>query len=339
MIMSRALDRAESVLDADSADGGAVTSTPNVAFFRQPLAPILTAVGVTILVVLAISFARTNGLVAALWGAGGLAMAVWLRGGRGLTYDLVFGVLVTTGVLAGEFLVGNGPALSVMFTVMNLLEIGLAVVLARRFVPGLSVNSVEGLMRFLGVCAIAALPSAVLWLFAPGAAARTHLQAEAVRLGIARERLFFADHVPQDQHLARIALADLFLDTAPYNAHTTASDALWAGVPVLTCPGQTFPARVAASILTAAGLPQLIARDLDQYRGLALYWARQPNELRDLGLKLVATRDRTPLFDTQGYSRDLEELYIRMWRRLQAGQPPATLAPLGTREPLAGDRA
>jgi signal transduction histidine kinase len=162
MIMSRALDRAESVLDADSADGGAVTSTPNVAFFRQPLAPILTAVGVTILVVLAISFARTNGLVAALWGAGGLAMAVWLRGGRGLTYDLGFGVLVTTGVLAGEFLVGNGPALSVMFTVMNLLEIGLAVVLARRFVPGLSVNSVEGLMRFLGVCAIAALPSAVL---------------------------------------------------------------------------------------------------------------------------------------------------------------------------------
>ncbi len=184
-----------------------------------------------------------------------------------------------------------------------------------------------------------ALPGAVLWLFAPGAAARPHLQGEASRLGIARERLVFADHVPQDQHLARIALADLFLDTAPYNAHTTASDALWAGVPVLTCPGQTFPARVAASILTAAGLPGLIARDLDQYRDLAFYWARHPNELRALGRRLVATRDRTPLFDTQGYSRALEELYIRMWHRLQAGQPPATLGPITTREALTGARA
>ncbi|MBB4798861.1 signal transduction histidine kinase [Brevundimonas bullata] len=162
MTMSRALDRAETVLDADTADGGALLSAPNTAFFRQPLAPILTAVGVTILVVLAISFARTNGLVAALWGAGALAMAVWLRGGRGLTYDLGFGVLVVTGVLAGEFLVGNGPVLSVMFMLMNLMEIVLAVVLVRRFVPGLSINSVEGLGKFLGVCAVAPLPSAVI---------------------------------------------------------------------------------------------------------------------------------------------------------------------------------
>ena len=162
MTMSRALDRAEPVLDAVPADGGAVVSAPNAAFFRQPLAPIFTAVGVTVLVVLAISFARTNGLVAALWGAGGLAVAVWLRGGRGLTYDLGFGVLVMTGVLAGEFLVGNGPVLSTMFMAVNLLEIVLAVVLTRRFVPGLSINSVEGLARFLAICAVAALPSAVL---------------------------------------------------------------------------------------------------------------------------------------------------------------------------------
>lgn len=184
-----------------------------------------------------------------------------------------------------------------------------------------------------------ALSGAVLWLFAPGPTARTHLQEEAFRLGIGQERILFADHVPQDQHLARIALADLFLDTAPYNAHTTASDVLWAGVPVLTCPGQTFPSRVAASILTAAGLPELIASDLDQYRDLALHWARHPSELRDLGRKLVRTRDRTPLFDTQGYTRALEELYIRMWHRHQAGQPPATLAPIATREALAGARA
>jgi protein O-GlcNAc transferase len=184
-----------------------------------------------------------------------------------------------------------------------------------------------------------ALPSAVLWLFAPGETARTHLQEESVRLGIARERLLFAGHVPQDQHLARIALADLFLDTAPYNAHTTASDALWAGVPVLTCPGQTFPSRVAASILTAAGLPELIALDHDQYRDLALHWASHPNDLRDLRHKLVATRDRTPLFDTRGYTRALEDLYIRMWHRHQAGQAPATLAPIAPLEALAGARA
>jgi signal transduction histidine kinase len=162
MQMSRALDRTEPVFDAVSADSDAAAFTPNAAFFRQPLAPILTAVGMTVLVVMAISFARTNGLVAALWGAGGLAAAVWLRGGRGLTYDLGFGVLVTMGVLAGEFLVGNGPALSAMFTVMNLLEIGLAVVLTRRFVPGLSINSVEGLSRFLGVCAVAPIPAALV---------------------------------------------------------------------------------------------------------------------------------------------------------------------------------
>jgi len=161
--MSRALERPEPILDIASADGlGAGMTAPNAAFFRQPFAPILTAVGVTILVVMAISFARTNGLVAALWGAGGLAMAVWLRGGRGLTYDLGFGVLVMTGVLAGEFLVGNGPVLSGLFMVLNLLEIILAVVLTRRFVPGLSVNSVEGLARFLAVCVVAPLPSAVI---------------------------------------------------------------------------------------------------------------------------------------------------------------------------------
>ncbi|WP_436357236.1 ATP-binding protein [Brevundimonas sp. CEF1] len=162
MSMSRALDRPEPIFDAAAAGDAAPVTASNAAFFRQPLAPILTAVGVTVLVVLAISFARTDGLVAALWGAGGLALAVWLRGGRGLTYDLGFGVLVTMGVLAGEFLVGNGPVLSALFTAMNLLEIGLAVVLVRRFVPGLSVNSVEGLARFLGVCAVAPLPGAVI---------------------------------------------------------------------------------------------------------------------------------------------------------------------------------
>lgn len=135
---------------------------PNADFFRRPLAPMLTALGVAVLVVLAISFARANGLVAALWGAGGLAMAVWLRGGRGLQYDLGFGVLVLAGVFAGEILAGNGPSLSILFTLTNLLEIVLAVVLTRRVVTGLHVDSVQGLARFLTVCAIAPLPSALI---------------------------------------------------------------------------------------------------------------------------------------------------------------------------------
>lgn len=162
MMMSRVLPGDELVRDAGGVADGVLSPAPNANFFRQPLAPILTLFGVTILVILAITFARTNGLVAALWGAGGLAAAVWLRGGRGRAYDLGFGALIAVGILAGEFLVGNGPVLSVMFLAVNLLEIALAVFLTRRFVPGLSINSVDGLTRFLAVCAIAPLPSAVL---------------------------------------------------------------------------------------------------------------------------------------------------------------------------------
>ena len=162
--MSRALQRGEVALDA-TGKGTAPVETlapPNADFFRRPLAPMLTALGVAVLVVLAISFARANGLVAALWGAGGLAMAVWLRGGRGLQYDFGFGVLVLAGVFAGEILAGNGPSLSILFTLTNLLEIVLAVVLTRRVVTGLHVDSVQGLARFLAVCAIAPLPSALI---------------------------------------------------------------------------------------------------------------------------------------------------------------------------------
>jgi len=162
MTMSRALERTEAVVEPSGlAPVAPPSSQANAAFFRQPLLPILTAVGVTILVVLAISFARANGVVAALWGAGGLAMALWLRGGRGAAYDCGFAVLIAAGVLAGEFLSGNGPTLALLFTVANLLEIALAVVLTRRLVTGLHVDSVEGLARFLMVCAIAPLPSAV----------------------------------------------------------------------------------------------------------------------------------------------------------------------------------
>src|SRR5690606_30407775 len=161
MTMSPALERTEAVVEpAGLASAAAPAPQANATFFRQPLAPILTIMGVTVMVVLAISFARTNGLVAALWGAGGLALALWLRGGRGLAYDCGFAVLIAAGVLAGEFLVGNGPALSLMFTVANMMEIALAVVLTRRLVTGLHVDSVEGLARFLTICGIAPLPAA-----------------------------------------------------------------------------------------------------------------------------------------------------------------------------------
>lgn len=136
------------------------------AFFNEPMAPIVAAVGVVILVVLAIEFSRSAGLVAALWGAGGLAVVVWLRNARGPMYDLCFGSLITVGVLAGEFLVGNSTPLAIMFTVANMIEIVGAVLLARRFAPNLNLSSVEGTSRFLFSAAVLApIPAG---LFAAG---------------------------------------------------------------------------------------------------------------------------------------------------------------------------
>lgn len=131
------------------------------SLFAQPLAPILTAVGVAGLIVISILFARSSGLVSALWGAGGLAVAVWLRSGRGVAYDLCFGGLMTAGVLAAEFLVGNPPALSLMFTAANMIEIVAAVVLVRRFAPDANLSTVEGAARFLlSAAVVAPLPAA-----------------------------------------------------------------------------------------------------------------------------------------------------------------------------------
>lgn len=143
-----------------------VTTAPRSSasvFLAEPLVPMLTAVGVAVLVVLCIAFARSSGLVAALWGAGGVAVAVWLRNGRGVAYDWCFGALAATGILAGEFMVGNPPLLSVIFTAANMLEIVSAVLLARRFAPTLNLASVEGVGRFLlSAAVIAPLPPAIL---------------------------------------------------------------------------------------------------------------------------------------------------------------------------------
>jgi protein O-GlcNAc transferase len=159
---------------------------------------------------------------------------------------------------------------------------------------------------------LAAVPRSVLWLKQAGEAARANLQQAAQGHGVDPKRLVFAAGAPLDVHLARHQLADLFLDTLPYNAHATACDALWAGLPVVTCRGTAFAGRVAASLLTAAGLPELITENAADYEALALALARDPARLRALREKLASARATAPLFDTPRLARDLEALYLKM---------------------------
>lgn len=167
-----------------------------------------------------------------------------------------------------------------------------------------------------------AVPDSVLWLLGNNPHAVTNLKTEAAKRGVDSARLVFAPRVPIGQHIARHRLADLFLDTWPYNAHTTASDALWAGLPVLTCPGTTFASRVAAGLVTAAGLPDLLARTPDDYEQMALALAREPVRLAALRARLDETRGSSPLFDTTRYTRNIEAAYLAMWDRYVCGLPP-----------------
>ena len=139
------------------------------------------------------------------------------------------------------------------------------------------------------------------------------------------ERLVFARRLPLPLHLARHRAADLFIDTLPCNAHTTASDALWAGLPVITCIGESFAARVAASLLTAVGLPELIATTQEQYEELAVALAGDPARLADLRQMLIRNRLTTPLFDIEQFTRHLEDAYAQMHERYQAGLSPEHL--------------
>jgi protein O-GlcNAc transferase len=165
-----------------------------------------------------------------------------------------------------------------------------------------------------------------LWLLEANAAVPRNLRREADRLGILPERLIFAQPVNLPEHLARHRLADLFLDTLPYNAHTTASDALWAGVPVLTCLGSTFPGRVAASLLQAIGLSELITTSLSDYEALALKLAHESSLLQAVKAKLVRNRDTYPLFDTVRFTRHIEAAYVTMWERYQRREEPQAFA-------------
>ena len=167
----------------------------------------------------------------------------------------------------------------------------------------------------------------VLWLSESNASAQRNLRREAEAEGIDSGRLVFAQHLPSpEEHLARLALADLFLDTLPCNAHSTASDALWAGLPVLTCMGSTFAGRVAASLLHALGLPELIARSLPEYEAKALGLAHDSVALADMKTKLARHRKIAPLFDTARFTRNLESAFVTMRDRNASGEAPRSFA-------------
>jgi len=167
-----------------------------------------------------------------------------------------------------------------------------------------------------------AVEGSVIWLLDSNDSSVCNLKREASNLGISPERLVFAKFMPLPDHLARHSCADLFLDTHPCNAHTTASDALWAGLPVLTRIGESFAARVAASLLNAVGLPELITTSVDEYEQLAIRLATHPDEVRALKQKLSDERLSSKLFDTPLYVRHLEAAYTEMYDRHQAGLEP-----------------
>jgi predicted O-linked N-acetylglucosamine transferase (SPINDLY family) len=167
-----------------------------------------------------------------------------------------------------------------------------------------------------------AVEGSVLWLFADNAAAQANLRREAAARNVDPGRLIFAQHVAPAEHLARHRLADLFLDTLPYNAHTTASDALWAGLPLLTQSGSSFPARVAGSLLKTIGLPQLVVETSEQYERLAIELGRDRERLAAIRADLAEKRLTSPLFDTAAYTRGLERAFEMMAERQRAGLAP-----------------
>lgn len=171
-----------------------------------------------------------------------------------------------------------------------------------------------------------AVPGSILWLLQESAGAERNLRREAQARGVDPARLVFAGRLPLAEHLARHRLADLFLDTLPYNAHTTASDALWAGLPVVTCQGTAFAARVASSLLKAVGLPELVTHGLADYEALALRLATDATLRGELRARLAANRLTHPLFDAGRFCRHIEAAYATMWETWQRGEAPRSFA-------------
>ena len=166
------------------------------------------------------------------------------------------------------------------------------------------------------------VPDSVLWLFEDNTAIQNNLRREAQQRNVYPERLIFAPPLRMNEHLARHRYADLFLDTFYYNAHTTASDALWSDLPVLTCLGNTFAGRVAASLLYAVGLPELVTKDHDEYEAMALKLATNPGALATIKRKLAHNRSNFPLFNIDLFTRHIEDAYHAMWQRHQNGLSP-----------------
>jgi protein O-GlcNAc transferase len=167
------------------------------------------------------------------------------------------------------------------------------------------------------------IDNSVLWLLDDNPWASQNLRLEAERRSVAAQRLVFAPRIAPVDHLARHRRANLFLDTLPYNAHTTASDSLWMGLPVVTCLGSTFAGRVAASLLKAVGLDELITTSLEDYEALALKLAHEPSQLGAIAQKLASNRATCPLFDTERFTWHIEAAYLAMWEAHRAGRMPA----------------
>jgi predicted O-linked N-acetylglucosamine transferase (SPINDLY family) len=171
-----------------------------------------------------------------------------------------------------------------------------------------------------------ATEKSVLFLYAENRWAQANLKEEAEARGIDSQRLIFGEKLSADDYLARYRACDLFLDTSPYNAGTTASDALWAGIPVLTLIGQSFAGRVAASLLNAIGLPELVTHTQEEYEALAIELAMNPQKLVAIKLKLANNRLTTALFNTPLFTKNLEAAYSEMYQRYQADLPPDHIA-------------
>ena len=176
-------------------------------------------------------------------------------------------------------------------------------------------------MRLLG-----SVEQSVLWLFARDDLVKENLGLEAAARGIDPARVIFMEKLPHDEYLARHALADLFLDTLPYNAHATGSNALWTGLPLVTCRGNTLAGRVGASLLHAAGLPELVTNSLEEYEALARKLATDRDLLQSIRRKLEENRGTCPLFDTDRFRRHLEEAYSTMWETYLRSERPRGFA-------------
>jgi protein O-GlcNAc transferase len=172
---------------------------------------------------------------------------------------------------------------------------------------------------------LTAVPASVLWLLGKDTDVQENLEREAEARGVDKSRLIFAARVPMEQHLPRYQLADLFLDTYWHNAHTTAAEALWQGLPLITIIGEVPSARGAASILTALEMPELIAQDFDEYEQLAIFYATHPAEYAAMREKLKAKRYTAPMYNTKLTVKHIESAYKLAWERYQAGLLPAPI--------------